>query len=483
MGRPPSKTPTKAKLKEVLETLEAANARRLFRRIDFFVAYPKQQEFFDLGLTKRERLLMAGNQLGKTEAGAYETTCHLTGEYPVDWMGRRFDRPVRWWAAGETSLAVRDILQKKLCGEPGVVDAHGTGFIPRNLFADKPSLARGVTDAYDTIQVKHKSGGTSILRFKSYEQGRARFQGETLDGIWFDEEPDEEIYSEGLTRTAATGGMAYMTFTPLKGMSSVVRRFLQEASPDRAFVTMTIDDVQHITPDEKKKIVAAYLPHEREARARGVPMLGSGRIFPVPEEALREPAIQELPMHWAKLWGVDFGIGHPFAAVLIAWDKDTDVIHVIHTVRVADQLPLQHAAAMKPIGAAVPVAWPQDGTQRRDDGEPLMHHYRRHGLRMVDEHATFEDGSISTEAGILEMHERMTTGRLKVAAHLNDWFEEFRLYHRKDGQIVKIQDDIMSATRVAVMAKRYARTVALGGAARKVRSRELIAQGIDFPLF
>jgi hypothetical protein len=69
---------------------------------------------------------------------------------------------------------------------------------------------------------------------------------------------------------------------------------------------------------------------------------------------------------------------------------------------------------------------------------------------------------VSTEAGILEMDERMKSGRLKVAAHLSEWFEEYRFYHRKDGQIVKIKDDLMSATRIAVMMKRFGRAVLLG---------------------
>jgi hypothetical protein len=158
-------------------------------------------------LVFRERLLIAGNQNGKTHIGAYEAACHLTGLYPDNWKGRRFDRPTRGWIAGETSLVVRDVQQKKLCGEPGVIDLFGTGMIPKDLFVDKPSLARGITDAYDTIQVRHVSGGVSVARFKSYEQGRTKFQGETLDWLWFDEEPPEDIYSEGLTRTAATKGM------------------------------------------------------------------------------------------------------------------------------------------------------------------------------------------------------------------------------------------------------------------------------------
>jgi phage terminase large subunit-like protein len=356
--------------------------QKQFNRLAYFEAYPKQQEFFELGTGKRERLLMAGNQLGKTEAGAFEAACHLTGRYPSWWKGRKWERPVRTWAAGETSTAVRDTQQKKLCGEPGVDAAFGTGLIPRECFVDKPSLARGVTDAYDTIQVRHTSGGISVLRFKSYEQGRSKFQGETLDFLWFDEEPDLAIYSEGLTRITATGGMAYMTFTPLKGMSDVVARFLNEPSQDRATVTMTIEDAKHIPAIERASIIAGYPAHEREARVKGVPMLGSGRIFQISEEAISEAMIDNVPLHWAKLWGIDFGIDHPFAAVLLLWDRDKDVIHVHHVIRMKDGLPLQHAVPMKVIGAAVPVAWPHDGNVRgdRNTGNTMIGLYKAQGL-------------------------------------------------------------------------------------------------------
>jgi phage terminase large subunit-like protein len=473
---------TDAELREILAGLEAAAYHRRYGgQIWFFEPYLRQREFFEAGAMKRERLLIAGNQNGKTHAGGYEAALHATGLYPDWWKGRRFGRPNKGWAAGETSLAVRDIQQKKLCGEPGVEEAWGSGMIPKALLVDK-SLARGVTDALDTIQVRHVSGGISIIRFKSYEQGRAKFQGESLDWAWFDEEPPEDVYAEGLTRTVATGGMAFVTFTPLKGRSTVVMRFLDEPSPDRGVVTMTIDDALHIQATERAKIVAGYLPHEREARARGVPMLGSGRIFLVTEASITEPPVEYVPEYWAKLWGIDFGIGHPFGAVLILWDKDNDVIHVHHTIRIADALPIQHAAAMRPIGADVPVAWPHDGGERRDDGKPMSDHYKRHDLKMLPSHATWPDGGISTEAGILDMDDRMRTGRLKVAAHLSEWFEEFRFYHRKDGKIVKLKDDLMSATRIAIMSKRFARAVVLGGKRVKAPIGERTT-GADFDLF
>jgi hypothetical protein len=102
---------------------------------------------------------------------------------------------------------------------------------------------------------------------------------------------------------------------------------------------------------------------------------------------------------------------------------------------------------------------------------------------MLDEHATFEDGGYGTEAGVLEMDERMKTGRLRVAAHLADWFEEYREYHRKKGLIVKVRDDIMSATRIGVMAKRFGKAVQLGNQAPAGAAIEGIAHGVDFDPF
>ena len=188
-----------AELREILAALEAAEERREFRRFDFFTPYIRQRQFLELGATKRERLLMAGNRLGKTEIGAFEAAIHATGCYPAWWRGKRFAGPTKGWVCGETSLAVRDVCQTKLCGEPGVVALFGTGMIPKDEIIDT-AMGSGVRDAVDTLQVRHKSGGVSIIRFKSYEQGRAKFQGEGLDWIWFDEEPPIEIYSEGLTR-------------------------------------------------------------------------------------------------------------------------------------------------------------------------------------------------------------------------------------------------------------------------------------------
>lgn len=190
--------------------------------------YSKQKEFHAAGAIHRERLFMAGNQLGKTVAGSNEWAMHLTGKYPDWWEGRRFDLPVRLWAAGETRVSTRDTVQKLLVGEPEKEEEWGTGAIPAADLIDW-SRAMGVANALDSVTVKHISGGTSTLLFKAYEQGRAKWQGDTLHGVWFDEEPPQDIYTEGLTRTNATGGIVMLTFTPLKGMSNVVQMFLSDS--------------------------------------------------------------------------------------------------------------------------------------------------------------------------------------------------------------------------------------------------------------
>lgn len=171
---------------------------------------------------------MAGNQLGKTLAGSMEVAIHLTGLYPKWWEGRRFDDPTEWWAAGVTGESTRDNPQNLLVGPPEREDRWGTGAIPYNKIINT-DRARGVPNLLDTVVVRHISGGESILGFKAYEKGREKWQGKTLHGVWYDEEPPLEIYTEGLTRTNATDGITIVTFTPLIGMSEVVRMFLTDS--------------------------------------------------------------------------------------------------------------------------------------------------------------------------------------------------------------------------------------------------------------
>jgi len=404
---------------------------------------------------------MAGNQLGKTLAGGFEAAMHATGRYPSDWKGKRFDRPTVGWACGVTGEVVRDTVQKILVGRVG---QEGTGAIPKEAIAELVS-ARGIPELLDTIKVKHVSGGHSIIGLKTYASGREKFQGETLDWVWFDEEPPADIYTEGLTRTNVGANPVWMTFTPLQGVSTVVKRFLHEKSADRHKTIMTIDDVDHYSDAEKKTIIASYPAHEAEARVKGIPVLGSSRIFAVAEEnvAINQ---RDFPTHWPRIGGMDFGWDHPFAAVELVWDRDADVVYVSKTHRLKEASPVIHAATLRAWGKDLRWAWPRDGNRETLEGAgiALSQQYKREGLNMLHEFSHYLEPtgqkSVSVEAGLMDMLTRMQTGRFKVFRHLHDWWEEFRLYHRKDGKVVKEGDDLMSATRYAVMMLRHASTKA-----------------------
>lgn len=218
---------TRAK-RELLELLEERARRRSRRRLFDYRPYRKQREFHEAGAHKRERLLMASNRFGKTECGAAEMAMHLTGLYPSDWQGKRFARPIKAWAAGVTGESTRDVVQDKLIGPPDRREAWGTGYIPGDALLTT-STSRGVANALDTVSVRHVTGGVSTLQFKSYERGREKWQGTALHVAWMDEEPPLDIYTEALTRTNETGGIVFITFTPLLGFSDVVNRFLQGA--------------------------------------------------------------------------------------------------------------------------------------------------------------------------------------------------------------------------------------------------------------
>jgi len=201
--------------------------------------YVQHLKFFAGGAQHMERCMMAANRVGKTwGVGGYETALHLTGRYPEWWVGRRFTEPVQWWAAGDTRTTTRDIIQHAMLGvgAEGKSGDLGTGLIPGEDIAGEPTSMPGVPGAFDSVQVKHVSGGRSILQFKSYDQGRKTFQGTQKQGAWLDEEPPIDVYEECLLRLTATDGVSdnglmLCTFTPLMGLSKVALKFLPELAP------------------------------------------------------------------------------------------------------------------------------------------------------------------------------------------------------------------------------------------------------------
>jgi phage terminase large subunit-like protein len=411
--------------------------------------YHKAVGFFAAGRDHLERGLLGGNRSGKSTTAGYELTCHLTGRYPHWWEGRRFDRPVTAWAAGDDAKSVREAAQTVLLGEPGKI---GTGLIPRDAII---SMTRrmGVADAYDSILVKHESGQSRLV-FKAYDQRRESFQGARVDVGWCDEEPPWDVYSEFLTRLLSTvpgepNGVMLATFTPLKGLSQVVLQFLPGGKPapdNPRYVTfVSWDDAPHLSPELRAELEAAYMPHEREARTKGIPSIGAGAIYPVAEsEIVVKPF--ELPPWYRRAFGMDVGWNRT-AAIFGALDYETDTLFLYSEHYQSHAEPSVHAQGIRARGDWIPGAIdPAANGRSQHDGEQLLALYRDLGLIHLD----LADNAV--EAGIYQLWQRMSSGRLKVFDSCVNWLTEFRIYRRDDkGRIVKENDHLMDATRYLVM--------------------------------
>jgi len=381
--------------------------------------------------------------VGKTEGvGGYELALHCTGQYPSWWVGRRFTRPISAWAAGDTGITVRDIIQKKLLGPVG---NWGTGLIPGDSIS-RPVRSSGIADKLDSIYIRHTSGGTSVLTLKSYDQRRESFQGTEQDVIWLDEEPPLDIYVECLTRTMTNNGMVMLTFTPLLGMSEVVLAFLEHGrmpetqTGTKFVVTCTWDDVPHLDEQAKKDLYASYPPYQRDARSKGIPQLGSGAIYPVSETDLLCDAFK-VPDHFPRGYGMDVGWNYT-AAIWGAHDRENDVLYLTHAYKRSQAEPSIHAAGIKAAGEWIPgFIDPASRGRGQKDGSQLFTDYTHLGLKLQ----TADNG---VESGLYSVWNRMSTGRLKVFRNLSGWLEEFRLYRRDEkGRVVKENDHLMDAMR------------------------------------
>ncbi|MGB2332262.1 MAG: terminase large subunit domain-containing protein [Litorivicinaceae bacterium] len=465
---------SKEVLERKVELLKLIREREKFNQLEEYDPYPFQERFIETTSTASQSVLCAGNRVGKTRVGAFLVAAALTGRYPDNWyQGRRFNEPITAWCGGVSTETVRDIVQAELLGTPGDSQALGTGMIPKDCIIETQRKP-GVPNAVAMALIKHVSGGTSYVYFKAFNMGNEVWMGRSCDLIWLDEEPPREIYTQAVTRTLDRKGTVFMTYTPESGMSETTAQFFNDLRPGQALTHGSWDDAServqtivkgkpgHLTESVMSQILAAYPPHEREMRKYGRPTIGSGLVFPVPEEKLLVDPFP-IPEEYQRIGGIDFGWDHPTAVVWIAYDADEDIVYVYDTYRQSKVTPAVHATAINTRPRWISYAWPHDGNRRDSMGNPgLADQYRGHGVNLLPEHFTNppamgeKKGGNSIEVGIMEMLQRMESGRFKVFSTQTDWLEELRMFHRKDGKINPIRDDLMAASRYAVMSLRFA---------------------------
>ena len=411
--------------------------------------YPKAMQFFEAGSKFKERALFGGNRVGKTMNGGTELTYHATGLYPDWWKGRRFNQAINAVAAGKTNNTTRDIIQDLLIGKRTDV---GTGLIPKDCIV-KVTTRPGVPDAIQDIYIKHVSGGTSQIVLKSYEQGRGSFEGTAQHVIWFDEEPDDpSLYSEALMRTGTTNGIMMSTFTPLLGISDVVMSFMPGGMlPDNGSVNefkfailIGWDDIPaaQLPLQEREAMLQAALPHEKEARSKGIPSIGEGKIYPIEEDAVLVDPFH-IPRDWPKAYALDPG-WHRTAVVWGAIDPNTDTVYIYDEYYRGQSEPAVHCAAIRARGSWMNGAFDY-ASNNRNEGKTTRMQFEEQGLKLYD-------ANKSVDAGILCVYRALSEGRLKVFRNLSNWIKEFRIYrYDKHGKVHKEHDHLMDATRYWMM--------------------------------
>jgi phage terminase large subunit-like protein len=465
--------------------------------------YQWQQDFIDD--KSKSKGLRCGNQQGKTYVGCANDAMDLTGEYPDNYKGHRFNHPIVLVAGCINNDKTRDLLQKELFGDPIEWEAElGTGWIPKRCIG-KIQKKRGVPDAFYNVRIKHhtngKFDGWSKVVFLAYEMGKATWMGHKADVTHLDEEPPEDILEQASRSSIATGGRIRITWTPENGMTKVVKMVQDKWSMHTAewkdvagedfeievegekFEFKTVHTLKgrkgHLT---KEKVLSAQkniLPYQMKMRMRGIPVLGSGLVFAYAEESFKCES-KEFPEYFKYIDAIDFGglssTAHPTAFVRLAYDPQMDIIYIYDGFRlIGKEIPeIASYIIMKPNSDVIPVIWPHDGNKITGQGESTKDQYLKAGVNMFynadnpdKSHFTnppSEDklegtGGIQIMPGITEMSTRMSDGRFYVMDSVGDFWEEYRQYHMKDGKIIDIDDDTMSASRQGVQSIRHAVTL------------------------
>ena len=267
-----------------------------------------------------------------------------------------------------------------------------------------------------------------------------------------DEEPPSGVYTECVMRLTSTvpgekSGIMMIACTPVKGLSEVILRYLPggklHEGHSRFSVLIGWDDVPHLSSEEKTRLEAALAPHEKEARMKGIPSIGAGAIYPVPESNYVVEPFELPPWYW-RCYGLDVGWNFT-AAIWAAIDYEQDIVYLYSEHYMQHAEPAVHAQGIRARGDWIPgVIDPAARGRSQHDGEQLLAIYKQLGLNLVP-----ADNGV--ESGIYAVWERLSSGRLKIFSSLRNLLAELRIYRRDEkGRIVKDRDHACDALRYLI---------------------------------
>lgn len=342
-------------IREKIKRIEAEQKKRADR--DFLARYNtgrkkhKKQLAFHRS-KKRNRWVFGGNRSGKTECGAAECIYLARGVHPY----RKNKPDVFGWVVSPTAQVQRDVAQKKIL--------H---YLRPDWIADivmtsgrKDAPAAGIIDQ---IYVKNVFGGISVIGFKSCDQGRERFQGSSLDFVWFDEEPPEDIYDECRMRVLDKRGDIFGTMTPLKGLTFVYERIYlnPKNDPEIWYEFMEWADNPYLSKSEIALLESTLDETTLQSRRYGKFCAREGLVYPEFDEDVHVIPPFRVPETWQDTISIDPGLRNPLSAHWYAVDFDGNVYVVAEHYRAGADVD-EHAAAILSISEKL--GWKHDAKGR-----------------------------------------------------------------------------------------------------------------------
>ena len=301
---------------------------------------------------KRNRWVFGGNRSGKTECGAAETVYLARGIHPY-----RKNKPnVFGWVVSPTAQVQRDVAQKKVLHylRPDWI----ADIVMTSGRKDSPQ-----TGVIDQIVVKNVFGGTSVIGFKSFDQGREKFQGSSLDFVWFDEEPPKEIYEECLMRVIDKRGDIFGTMTPLKGLTFLYEEIYlnRKNNSEIWYEFMEWADNPYLSPKEIKLMESTLDESTLQSRKLGRFCTREGLVYPEFDERVHVVQPFPVPPDWQDNISIDPGLKNPLSAHWYAVDYD-DNVYVIAEHYAAGKDIDYHAQAIHAMSESL--GWKRDGKGR-----------------------------------------------------------------------------------------------------------------------
>jgi phage terminase large subunit-like protein len=443
-----------------------------YNQLEYFRPFEHQRRFFET--TTDRRGILAANRIGKTVSTCYETAMHLTGRYPEWWQGRRYDRPITVMVAGEGWSQVALVLQQELLGTPDVkLQAQiGTGAIPRDAIVMDTMRNDGANCT--GCEILHRSGGRSYLLFANYTQETRQLQGMKLDLAVFDEQPPDDFFSEIVTRTATTQGMVLCSFTPLKGLNGLVSKFWnREAGYD--FIRVAWTDVPEYDPwgepfllqSTRDQLERDYLPHEREARIQGRPIMGKGAVFQLRTWPTYQPGtvnFREMP-NIQRVIALDLGLVNDRTVITLAyWEpyEQTFYLHKQIVVQgIEEAVPSQYINhLLRPEVFGTPIVLPSDAstpgryTMSANSVRQLFEQYELNVLPEPIMNPPDSEGRRSNHKsfGINAMRQSLEFGTFLINENCVEFLNEAQNYHVDERGRFSDPDDCIDSARYAFLA-------------------------------